>query len=123
MRGKNLYGAYVRPTSAKKTEEKRKKAQAARIKKAQALLKQAFNQIKGILGHEELDMAKYGIQYSHSQMSAVTKWLDGSEKDPLEPVESNSIDVEIQDCDRPRSLIQRPAPGCERPVLQSGAPV
>lgn len=98
--------ANVRPSTLKK----RQKAEAAKIKKAQTLLKQAYNQIKGIHGHAELDMAKYAIQYGHMQMNQVTLWLDGSSKDPLETVEpidtelENSIDVEIVENESVKSI-------------------
>lgn len=90
--------ARIRPTNILK---RRKKAEAAKIKKAQTKLKEAFGLIKDIEGHEELDMAKHAIQYSHMQMSYVTRWLDGTDKEPLEIIIDteleDSLDVEIVD--------------------------
>lgn len=92
-RYKKPYAAYARRPSLKALQ-KQKKAQAIKIKKAQTLLRQAHNLIKNIEGHEELDMAKGGIAYSHNQMSRVTEWLDGTRKDALIPLDS--IDTELE---------------------------
>lgn len=82
---RNRSGTYARRQSDK-VLQKRKKAAAVKIKKAQVLLRQAHNLVKNIIVCEELDLAKYAIIYSHSQMSSVTELLDGTGKDALVPV-------------------------------------
>lgn len=94
-RKRNPFNASTRAIQA---EKKRKKRDAANIKKAQTKLKQALALIIKIQGHYELDEAKKGICENHRQMSAVTKWLDGTTKEPLQPtidtVFDDAIDVE-----------------------------
>lgn len=81
--------------------KKRNKAAAKKIKKAQTLLRQAYNLVKPIMCCQELDMAKYAIMYGHNEMNAATLWLDKTSKDPLAPTEKTAeveafIDVEIE---------------------------
>jgi len=76
------------------TVKRRKKADASKIKKAQTHLKQAYNLIKDIVGHEELDQSKHMLLYMHKQMGIVTLWLDGTEKPALNPVETIETELE-----------------------------
>lgn len=100
-RRKNPYNARTRQHQA---EQKRKKKDAAAIKKAQLKLRQALGHLVGIQGHYEVDQGKKGICEIHNNLNIITRWLDNTAKEPLEPFIDTVFDDEATEQSSPLLL-------------------